>query len=890
MHVRFLFLGLLSLLTWELQAAEPVISIAAGQPYGVATIEIPVAVPINGPVPPLQVTDENHRVVFPIANDIRVKLAPPSELPVPRPGRGRLLGRVGQLIRELTDGAPDVEQTLARRVTFLFSGDQPLEVRLLESGLEIGRYQIVPRPNELLRTRMLADWWTAYTAAAKRQIDAADYPPWVENYLVAMLSGRLGLKLPDWYIDSEEDEDQLLGTLKLLVGTQSIGEAVFRRAAAGDLTALAKSDRPLPDPPTWKQGTYPAIAEDSAVEPLASRVPPECFYIRYGSFQNFIWFRDLMDEYGGDLSRMITLRGVNDQSSQRLESQLNLAFTELSRLLGPTIIADQALIGRDLFFSEGGTFGVIMQSKNAFLLRTSLNADRSQRADSDPDVTLADVKIGGRTVSLLSSPDNRVRSFMAEDGEYFLFTNSEYLVRRFHEVGESGQSLASSDAFRLSRQLMPLDRNDTIFAYFLPQMLQGLVSPQYMIEMRRRLHATSDIALVHLARIACAAHGKNVQGIDDLVDAGFLPSGFGRRSDGSGTVAVGNSVIDTRRGVRGTFLPIADVEIDAVSQQEFDWYSSIATEYSERFAEIDPIMIGVQREAVGENNKIERLTVHAEIAPLTSEKYGWLAKQLGPPTKVAMNFPPDDIVKVQAHVASETIGPATHLFAGIRDTTPPDPEDFDGVLNIYRSLRQLPGYLGAWPRPGAIDRLPLGLGRGRPVGDGMTRLIGGIYRYSDDSFSVLSFQPEILVSTLPFLEAVDVEESANVRAHIGNLVDSELEDWVNRQLYNRAAESSQASANFLNLLTRQLQVEAEQATAAAKNILGGDLQCSLGGQFEYHKGDGWSSTAWPDNAARDQVPEDYVAPLLKWFRGAEARLAQYADRLIVDATVDVARK
>ncbi len=133
--------------------------------------------------------------------------------------------------------------------------------RLLESGLEIGRYQVVPQPIEFRRTRILGQWWTAYTDAAKRQIDAADYPPWVENYLVAMLSGRLRMKLPDWYIDTEKDDDQLLGTFKLLAGTQSISEAVFRRAAAGDLGAMVSSDRPLPDPPIWKQTTYPQLAK-----------------------------------------------------------------------------------------------------------------------------------------------------------------------------------------------------------------------------------------------------------------------------------------------------------------------------------------------------------------------------------------------------------------------------------------------------------------------------------------------------------------------------------------------------------------------------------------------------------------------------------------------------
>ena len=894
MHVRYLLIVIFFVLpvTDRAAAAEPVISAIAGNPYSIATIEIPVDVPMRGTLPPLEVVDDDHRVVFPIANDIRVKLTPPSEMPIPRPGRGRLLGRVGSLIREITGGMQDMEQTVARRVTFLIRGDQPVDIRLIESNLELGRYQVTPAPDPAgLGSRMLGEWWNAYTAAAKRQIDAGDYPPWVENYLVAMLSGRLQLPLPEWYVANDQDDDQLLDTLKLLVGIEKTGETIFRRAAAGDFDPSAPSDRPLPEPPVWKPNQYPQLAgEDAELEPMATRVPPECFYIRYGSFGNYIWFRDLMDEYGGDLTRMITLRGLDNQTGKKLESQLNMTFTQLSRLLGPTIIEDQALIGRDLFLNEGGAFGVMMKASNAFLLRTSVNSDRSKRAEADADVTLRDVKISGKTVSLLSSPDNRVRSFMAEDDGYFLFTNSEYLVQRFFEVGENGESLATTGGFRLSRQLMPLDRNDTIFAYISPAMLQGLVSPQYLIEMRRRLHATSDIGLVHLARTAAAAHGNKEVNIDALIKSGFLPNGFGRRSDGSGVVAFGDSVIDTLRGGRGSFLPIPDVSIDAVSQEEFEWYTRIAREYSERFAQIDPIMVGLQRESLDGDEKVERLTIRAEIAPLTSEKYGKIAKQLGPPTKVAMKFAPDDIVRVQAHVANDTIGPPTHLFVGIRDTMPPDPDEFEGVLNIYRSLKQLPGYLGAWPRPGAIDRLPLGLGRGRPVGDGMTRLIGGIYRYSDDSFSVLSFQPEILVATLPFLEAMDAEKPANIRANIGDLAGSKLEGWVNRQLYLRAAESSAAGTNFLNMLSRQLQVEPEQATTVARKILGADLQCSLGGELKFDDTNRWTTTALQGGRVTEEVPAGYVAPIMTWFRGLDATLAQYSDRLLVDATIDVKRK
>jgi hypothetical protein len=173
----------------------------------------------------------------------------------------------------------------------------------------------------------------------------------------------------------------------------------------------------------------------------------------------------------------------------------------------------------------------------------------------------------------------------------------------------------------------------------------------------------------------------------------------------------------------------------------------------------------------------------------------------------------------------------------------------------------------------------------------MSRLIGGLYRYTADGFSVLSFQQEVLQASLPFLSAVDVEDSAQLRAHLGNLHGSQIEGWVNSQLYQRAAKGSDAGANFLSLLSRQLKVEPEEVLSATERILGTPLQCTLGGQYQYSPAlDRWTSTAWRGDAVQSDAPADYVAPVMNWFRGADATLTQYADRLVVDATIDVQRK
>ena len=887
-------LGIVLLSCTTCASAEDVfVTAAVGEPFGAATIEIPLEAAMFGRTfPALRVTGGDGRVLYPVSNDL-VTTGRPSDRPVPQAGGGRLLNRVGSLIRELASGDEQLNQTVARRVSFLFTGSEPLTVTVTDERGVIGNYPVVPRQDQAVHASVLKTWWTGYTNAAQALIAASEQPAAVQLYLVAMLARRTGLPLPSWYNESRSGEDQLLSTLKLIGGAAGVGESMFAEAAM-EAGPLQLATEPLPAPPRWIPELVPPDVKTAVVEPIATKVPPDCFYIRYGSFQNYLWFQDLADEHGGDITRMITLRGLVNDSAERLETQLNMKMTQLSRMLGGTVIEDQALIGRDLFLTDGASMGVLIKSRNAFLLNTSIKNDRTKLAREDASVTLEDFKIDGRQVSLLSTADNRIRSFLTQDGNYIFVTNSRKLTEQFIEVAKSGNSLAATPEFMLARKLMPLERDDTIFAYFSPAMLRGLVSPEYLIELRRRMFAKADISLVQLARMAGAMETKlssSDLGIDQLIAAGLLPPDFGVRSDGSGVFELTDAALDTKRGARGSFLPIADVEVESVTPAEFAWYSQIANEYTNRFASMDPIMVGIHRDDLDPDSKRERLTIHAEVAPFDPGKYGKYAQQLGPPTRVAMQFAPDDIISVQAHVASQQLGPPTHLFAAIKDTVPPTPEQFEGIIKAYFSLRQLPGYLGAWPQPSALDRLPLGLGRGQPVGPGMSRLLGGLYRFTDGKFSILSFQPEVITQSLPFLAATDVPNPAQIRANIGDLNGSRLERWANGQLYIRSRISSVATAQFLDSITRQFQLPPDEVLSTVKRILGSDVQCSLGGQYQWSESRGeWQSTAWNGPLASPTAPADYVAPAMKWFRGATVSVTQFDDRLIADAIVNLARE
>ncbi len=173
----------------------------------------------------------------------------------------------------------------------------------------------------------------------------------------------------------------------------------------------------------------------------------------------------------------------------------------------------------------------------------------------------------------------------------------------------------------------------------------------------------------------------------------------------------------------------------------------------------------------------------------------------------------------------------------------------------------------------------------------MSRLIGGLYRYTGGGFSILSFQPDVLQASLPFLGAIDVADSAQVRMQVGNLNGSQIENWVNAQLYDLTSAGSAAGANFLGMLSRQLAVDPSQTGSASERILGAQVQCTLGGEYQYDPQIAhWSSTAWRGDTLPAVAPTGYVAPVMQWFRGSNATVTQYEDRIVADAVIDIQRK
>ncbi len=873
-------LGLLVLISADPVSAQILRNEAyVGEPFGVARIVIPrrqdddsTRVLTNG----FGLSEKDQRALYPVFTS----------------------GVASGLLRRAL-GADGTSGGGPLTLYFLFRGEEPLELRVTASDTTSLRI----RPERFPRghTRLLRAWWRNYSTAAQQQTQRSDYPPLVETYLTTVLGQRLGLDPPLLGRLLSSESPGLIGnpSLRLLLNVESLRTESLRESLKRTASDRETADLPVPDEIAWSKSEISAAVEGIDLEPIARHVPEECFYVRFGSFDNYLWLRGLMDEYGGDISRMVTARGHDARLSQRLEDQLGLKETALAKLFGGQVISDVAIIGRDPYVQEGAAIGILFESRNRSLLENDLQRQRREATErvADNGAEIRQVEVGGQTVSLAATPDNRLRSFYAAHEDYHLVTNSRALVERFLETGQGIRPLTQTPEFRLARQTMPLSREDTVFVYLSPAFFQGLMAPQYQIELRRRLRAVTDLEVFEMARWVARVEQRD-ESLSELVRAGLLPADVESRSDGSRPIERRGQWVDSLRGARGAFLPIPDVPLEKVTARERATYQATVNFHQAQWDQMDPLMIALKRFTVEEPSR-ERLRIEARMVPFDRRKYGLVTSLVGPASQIQLRPAEQDILSVQLLVQGGLLQPNVepHLvFLGLRDTEVPLSLGRPSLLRNLMLVRMAPAYLGAWPQLGLLDLLPLG----SPIdAQGYSQYPLGLWRrQTAEGFSVLSFDPAILESTVPQLALERSDHHAQIRIRIGDLSQAKIRPWLNALRYQRSYDTSVGNTRLFQTISQQLGVPPAQAKDVAEAILGVDLICTLGGEYQLQDGTGespyWVSTAWSEAPATSDgdavsAPE-FTSPLLQWFRGMEADVLMLDDRVIAYSTVDLQRQ
>jgi hypothetical protein len=841
----------------------------AGVPFGVARVTLPVV--RDQPVVPLEderftVSSANGRVLYPVLKEEPVR---------------RLLRRF-----------LEIETPRSVTMYFVFTGDGPLEVELFSPLWQTAT--VVPRIDAAGHRRLMNEWWEQYVSRWKKLRQDPQFPPVVENFLAANLARRLGRELPapnsgllSLFAAKKTTWDEVLGSERHQL-------AIDQALLAGAVGAPG-APQPLPPPMPWYDEPAPdAELEGVAVEPIARHVPVECFYVRFGTFTNYLWFRDLNKKWQGDLGNMITRRSIDRPANERIEQQLALRESGLAKILGPQVIEDVAMIGLDPYLAQGAAVGILFQAKNNLLLSSDLVSQRREALKKFPGATETTVKIADRDVSLIAAPSREVHSYYVQDGDLHLVATSQRLVQKFLQAGKSEQSLVDSTGFLRARQRLPLERGDAIFAYISPEFFRGLTAPAAWIESQRRLRSLREAKLIALARLQAAAEGTPAATVAELIAAGILPAGFGTRGDGSelSAEADAGSAIDSRRGRAGWFIPVADMDVESVTPAEAAAYQAFVARFKQETGQTPPIAVGVQRKALADGSG-ETLSADLFATPLADVKLGRLPDMMGEPSGERVGPVDGDLIRAELVLNAPLPLAAAephHLFLGVRDFRSP---------LVARQGKLAPGappaelvrmYLGAWPRPG-LTRLFL---NGLPA-DGADPVPASqdAWQAKRDEFLLMSFKPDLIREVLPQLVIVPVEP-AQAWLDVRDLTGTELSGTVSAIGYMRTREASVAACRLMNTLVNQLRVPAEGALDTAQQLMDGRFTCPLGGEYELVEIDG-GGAAWTSSALAPAnrflftaPPEDFELPLLTWFKGLRGALRLEKDELSAHVEIDMA--
>lgn len=566
------------------------------------------------------------------------------------PAQARGTGRgVRGLIRGVLSGTDEAPR--GTTAYFLFRGDEPFDLKVYQP--EKFQTRVHPRRDASLHRDLLALWWASYRSEGRQSLlgSGPEYPREVENFLQLTLARRLNLPAPRQQRLGLESIARLMGEPEIgtayapLLGTDSLKAALQREVLLSD-GAGEVADRPLPlldaapavDWTAVPVETLPAangdpaaddvpaenapaaaadnVIEEVVIEEMANYVPEECFYLRFGNFDNFWWLKTLIDRAEGDLGTLFLTESVRYEISERMQDRLEIRDVLLADVLGPLVIADAAIVGNDMFLREGASIAFLLRAHNTIILGSFIRNHRKTAVKKYPDAVLEDVQIAGKTVSYLHTPDNRVRSFYAVIGDYHFVTTSRALMERFFEASSGKRSLGQSDEFRVARRRMPISRHDTMFAYLSDAFFENLATPHYRIEMVRRLKAQVRLEAAMLARLAARAEGVPHETVEDLIAAGLLPRDFNQTPDGSRISFVDGKPVCSLRGGLGSLIPVTDVQIDRVTAREEAQYREFAISYRQDWGRMPPLQVGLRRE-VEDGGAKDRVRIDLAAMPIT---------------------------------------------------------------------------------------------------------------------------------------------------------------------------------------------------------------------------------------------------------------------------------
>ncbi len=883
---------------------------AAGKPYGVGQVEFPLSLALEKGWH----SDQGVKVV---CSNCKIWLTACS----------RVTNPVAAAADDPSEARPSTESL---HIYFLYSGENPGAAEVQISGKPCVKVQ--SDVSDVPHAQLMQRWWKAL------RDQQSGIPPAIQDLTSDFLSA-IGKHLrvssrPQPFSKKEGVstlEKHFERTLGMLLGFESVRLAMMiddKAETAGPGPAI----HPLPNPVNVIGQRLPASAPlSNDIEPIASLVPNDCFYLRCGSINNYMWLRRFLIGWGGSLDEIVTNTILDTDVRSRIEDQLGINSKAL--LDADSSVNDLAIIGSDVFFDEGAGLGVLIEAKQGeeAKLEAIIYQQRAEKGKLLGAMQHADT-IENHRASLFRTPDNRMRSFYARRGRYLLVTNSQAILTSVLRPQAAARSLSNLQEYRYA-VATKRPANSGITLYLSDPFIRRIASPAFRIELGRRRASAEDCRQLEVAALVAKALGKRWDSKHSLVEENFLPENFGIRPDGSQVDLRSGGALDSMRGKAGTFIPVADVAVTRANQDEVSAYTKFSQRYRAEWPSMDPVLVSIASANIGEN--MDRVELKIHITPYARNEYSFLTQYLSQASPQHATLSHNELMGVSARLRTQAGNVLAYI--GIRDTNIPgrivqgelqrtdgrsmsfatqqsfaavSPSGIDGLQAISGLMRNLqnrkaetsPGNPLPTPlsifnfNPYSMGRIPTSAELMILTGEHLVKGLLGITQlnsiYEDGQWSIYGGSAELRQEVRNSLVLQELDQPSQLLLQVRDVSRSEIAPYLNAFSFCQSRKQSAAIASWLNAWSSGLQTDPGTFRKDVEHALHGELHCPLGGEFTLDEPPThWTSTKWEQAplATVDHVPAEYQFPFLQWLKGVELKFNLASASLNSDVVLDVSR-
>jgi hypothetical protein len=388
--------------------------------------------------------------------------------------------------------------------------------------------------------------------------------------------------------------------------------------AGGDEPAtVALSDLKPPSfkPHAWAAMTA-ALARPVPSEPLAVAAPAGFYYLRFRTLAHLIRLREELD--GGIAPALAGMgEGADYDLASRYEAELGLRQGPLTKLLGPSVVDDLAVVGSDPYLREGSDLTFLFRVRARPAFEAALAGTLTAFGAVHGGLKSVTIDHQGTPITFTRSTDGVVRRHRATVGGFDVVSNSLAATKRVIDaVAGREPRLADEPDFRymLTRDA---DTPADVLAFLSDRFVGEVIGPRQKV-----LEARRQIAFAELSRPGFAAllygwmYGRAPASADEIVASGLLKREELAHAGGESIDWQPGRAARSSWGAVGELTPLIDlpplVKVTAMEKAAYDIF--VGGYQSFWRTNIDPVAIRIALAPDGRGP----LSVDVRVLPIIS--------------------------------------------------------------------------------------------------------------------------------------------------------------------------------------------------------------------------------------------------------------------------------